>query len=242
MKTWIIAFVAILVALAIYFLSPEFGSSEGGDSAPATTGEESTSASGAAPAPTIGLVDDARIQAALENEPGSWIAHGMDFTENRFSPLTQINRDNVGELGLVWHKDLGTFHAQEATPLVVDGLMIFPTAWNIVFAVDAASGETRWIYDPKVDRGRIGTIWAPFSRGIAVYHGRVYVATIDGYLIAVDAASGQEVWKIDTIVDRSIPYFISGAPRVGGGRIYIGNGGSEWGTRGYTTAYDADRG
>ncbi len=196
----------------------------------------------APPEPSIGMVDDARILAALENEPGSWLAHGIDFNEQRFSPLTQINRGNVAELGLVWHKDLGTLHAQEATPLVVDGLIIFPSAWNIVHAVEAVTGNTRWVYDPKVDRGRLGTIWAPLSRGVAVYQGRVYVATIDGYLIAVDVATGTEVWRVDTITDRSIPYFISGAPRVGGGNIYIGNGGSEWGTRGYTTAYDAATG
>ena len=237
MKTGITVLVTIAIALVAYFVLRQDV-----EQTPMTVDQETVAAPDAAPLPSIGLVDDARILAALENEPGSWIAHGMDFNERRFSPLTQIDRANVGELGLDWFKDLGTFHAQEATPLVVDGLMIFPTAWNIVFAVDVASGETRWVYDPQVDRGRIGTIWAPFSRGIAVYQGRVYVATIDGYLIAVDAASGKEVWKVDTIVDRSIPYFISGAPRVGGGKIYIGNGGSEWGTRGYTTAFDAKTG
>ncbi|MDH3644874.1 MAG: PQQ-binding-like beta-propeller repeat protein, partial [Gammaproteobacteria bacterium] len=236
MKTWITGMVAVAVVVVAYLAlrdEPDDSSSEAPDA---------TVAGAETPEPSIGMVDDTRIQAALANEPGSWLAHGIDFTEKRFSPLTQVNRDNVGELGLAFAKDLGTYHAQEATPLVVDGLMIFPTAWNVVFALDAVSGETRWVYDPKVDRGRIGTIWAPFSRGIAVYQGRVYVATIDGHLVAVDVATGTEVWRVDTVVDRSIPYFISGAPRVGGGKVYIGNGGSEWGTRGYTTAFDAESG
>jgi quinohemoprotein ethanol dehydrogenase len=237
MKTWI----SVLLAVAIVVLG-YLALREDPAQSPATSEQESASPAAAAPTPSIGMVDDARIQAALENEPGSWLAHGIDFTEKRFSPLTQINRENIGELGLAFSKDLGTYHAQEATPLIVDGLMIFPTAWNVVFALDAATGETRWVYDPKVDRGRIGTIWAPFSRGVAVYHGRVYVATIDGHLVAVDAATGTEVWRVDTIVDRGIPYFISGAPRVGGGKVYIGNGGSEWGTRGYTSAFDAETG
>ena len=201
-----------------------------------------TSEQTAAPALSLGVVDDERILNALENEPGSWLAHGMDFNERRFSPLTQINKDNVGELGLAWSKDLQTYHAQEATPLVIDGLIVFPSAWNVVYALDAATGEQRWVYDPGVDRGRLGTIWAPISRGIAAYLGRVYIATIDGWLHAVDLATGEEVWRVDTIADRDIPYFISGAPRVGGGNVYIGNGGSEWGTRGYTTAYDAQTG
>jgi quinohemoprotein ethanol dehydrogenase len=234
MKNWIVILAVVAVAAAAYvFMQTE-------EKLPADAAEDP-----AGPEQSVGsiaMVDDARIEAAMEQEPGSWLAHGIDFRENRFSPLTQINRETVGELGLVWKKELGNYHAQEATPLVVDGLMIFPTAWNVVFALDAATGETRWVYDPQVDRGRIGTIWAPFSRGIAVYKGRVYVATIDGHLIAVNAGTGEEIWKVDTIADRSIPYFISGAPRVGGGKIYIGNGGSEWGTRGYTTAYDAETG
>ncbi|MCZ6656977.1 MAG: PQQ-dependent dehydrogenase, methanol/ethanol family [Gammaproteobacteria bacterium] len=233
MKAFSILIAVVLLAALAWFVTRQ------AEAPPPTADVEEPAV---VPAPSIGMVDDARIENALVDEPGSWMAHGIDFTERRFSPLTQINRDNVSDLGLVWRKDLGTFHAQEATPLVVDGLMIFPSAWNIVYALDAVTGETRWVYDPKVDRGRIGTIWAPFSRGIAIYKGRVYVATIDGYLAAVDAATGQEVWKIDTIVDRAIPYFISGAPRVGGGHVYIGNGGSEWGTRGYTTAYDAETG
>ncbi len=152
----------LAATVGIMFFVSMIGSDE--DQQPLATEQEATASP---PAPTLGLVDDARILAARENEPGSWLAYGMDFNERRFSPLTQINRENVGELGLAWHKDLGTLHAQEATPLVVDGLIIFPSAWNIVHAIDAKSGETRWVYDPKVDRARIGTIWAPFSRGIA---------------------------------------------------------------------------
>ena len=91
----------------------------------------------------------------------------------------------------------------------MDGLIIYPTAWNIVYAVDAVTGETQWVFDPKVDRGRIGTIWAPFSRGIAVYLGRVVVATLDGYLISLDASTRSQIWKVDTIADRSIPARVS---------------------------------
>jgi quinohemoprotein ethanol dehydrogenase len=233
MKALIAIVAAIVLAIGAFFILQD-------DAQPDPVANDPQPA--ALPETVFGMVDDARIQGALENEPGSWLTHGMDFTERRFSSLTQINRDNVQDLGLAWHKDLGTFHAQEATPLVVDGLIIYPTAWNIVYAVDAVTGETQWVFDPKVDRGRIGTIWAPFSRGIAVYLGQVVVATLDGYLISLDASTGRKIWKVDTIADRSIPYFISGAPRVGGGKIFIGNGGAEWGTRGYTTAYDANTG
>ena len=232
------------VRLVVPFVLAGLLSACGTPETPEAAGEAETAsqAPAAAPAASVGMVDDARILAALEKEPGSWMAHGIDFDERRFSPLDQINRGTVGNLGLAWYKDLGTYLGQEATPLMVDGLLIFPSEWNTVYALDARTGEQKWMFDPKVDRKRQSRIWAPFSRGIAVYHGRVIIATVDGHLVSVDAGTGEEVWRVDTIVDRDIAYFISGAPRVGGGKIYIGNGGSEWGTRGYTTAYDAATG
>ena len=147
MKALIAIVAAIVLAIGAFFILQD-------DAQPDPVAHELQPI--ALPEPVFAMVDDARIQGALENEPGSWLTYGMDFTERRFSSLTQINRDNVQDLGLAWHKDLGTFHAQEATPLVVDGLIIYPTAWNIVYAVDAVTGETQWVFDPKVDRHRCG--------------------------------------------------------------------------------------
>ena len=195
-----------------------------------------------APTPTIGLIDDARINDA-DSEPGNWLAHGRTYEEQRFSPLTGIDRDNVAQLGLAWSRDMGTNRGQEATPIVVDGIMFVSSAWSRVFAIDAVTGDLKWSYDPEVpgDWGRRACCDV-VNRGVAVYGGRVYVGSLDGRLIALDAATGVKVWEVDTIIDRDRFYSITGAPRAAAGKIFIGNGGAEFGVRGYVTAYDAETG
>lgn len=195
-----------------------------------------------APAPTIGLIDDARINNA-DSEPGNWLAHGRTYEEQRFSPLTGIDRDNVAQLGLAWHRDMGTNRGQEATPIVVDGTMFVSSAWSRVFAIDAVTGDLKWSYDPDVpgEWGRRACCDV-VNRGVAVYRGRVYVGSLDGRLIALDAATGVKVWEVDTIIDRDRFYSITGAPRAAAGKVFIGNGGAEFGVRGYVTAYDAETG
>lgn len=190
----------------------------------------------------IGAIDDARINN-YQSEPGNWLAHGLSYEERRFSSLTQINKDSVAQLGLAWYRDMGTNHTQEATPIVVDGIMFLTSAWSRVFAIRAKSGEVLWQYDPKVPgawarRGCCDVV----NRGVAVYQGRVYVASFDGRLIALDAATGDEIWQVDTLIDRERFYSITGAPRVANGKVFIGNGGAEFGVRGYVTAYDAESG
>jgi len=186
-------------------------------------------------------VDAARL-AAADTEPGQWMSHGRTYDEQRFSPLDGITRENVGGLGLAWFADLDTDRGQEATPIVVDGVLYVSTAWSKVKAYDAATGETLWEFDPEVP----GT-WAVHAccdvvnRGVAVWEGRVFVGTLDGRLVALDAATGSPVWEVDTI-DRAQPYTITGAPRVVKGRVLIGNGGAELGVRGYISAYDAETG
>jgi len=190
----------------------------------------------------IGQIDDARIINA-DSEPGNWLAYGRDYKEQRFSPLTQINRDTVSRLGLAWIKDMGTNRALESTPIVVDGIMFFTSSWSRVYAVDAVTGADIWSYDPKVP-GEVGrkACCDVVNRGVAVYKGKVYVASLDGRLIALDAATGKELWQKDTIVNRDLFYTITAAPRVANGKVYIGNGGAEFGVRGYVTAYDAETG
>ncbi len=96
-------------------------------------------------------VDGARILAA-DKEPGNWMTYGRTYNEQRFSPLDKINADNAGKLGLAWSFDLDTARGQEATPIVVDGVMYVSTAWSMVKALDAKTGQQLWAYDPKVDR------------------------------------------------------------------------------------------
>ena len=189
----------------------------------------------------MGAVDAARI-AGSDGEPGEWLAHGRSYSEQRFSPLTQIDRSNVAQLGLAWSFDLGSTRGVEATPIVVDGIMYVSASWSRVFALDAATGELLWKHDPKVPGN-----WGRYAccdvvnRGVAVWKGSVFVGTIDGRLVSLDAATGDVNWEVLTI-DRSRPYTITGAPRVVKDKVIIGNGGAELGVRGYVTAYDTATG
>lgn len=195
----------------------------------------------AAPEPSMTPVTAERIIHA-DNEPGNWMSTGRTYSEQRFSPLQQINDGNVGNLGLAWYYDLDTSRGQEATPIIVDGVMYVSTAWSMVKALDAKTGALKWAYDPQVPKE-----WGVYAccdvvnRGVAVWNNKVYIGTLDGRLIALDAATGKKVWEVLTI-DKSKPYTITGAPRIVKGKVLIGNGGAEYGVRGYLTAYDAETG
>ena len=186
-------------------------------------------------------VDAARILHA-DAEPGNWMTTGRTYGEQRFSPLADLNTQNVGQLALAWAYDLDTRRGQEATPLVIDGVMYFTTAWSKVVALDAASGARVWTYDPKVPpEWAVNACCDVVNRGLAAWNGKVFVGTLDGRLIALDAATGKPVWTTLTI-DPAYRYTITGAPRVVKGKVLIGNGGAEMSVRGYISAYDAEAG
>jgi quinohemoprotein ethanol dehydrogenase len=195
----------------------------------------------AQPAATPARVDETRMLQA-DQEPGNWMSYGRTYSEQRFSPLRQINEQNVGQLGLAWYVDVDGRRGQEATPIVVDGVMYFSTAWSKVFAVNAATGEKLWSYDPKVPpEWAVNACCDVVNRGVAVWRGKVFVGTLDGRLVALDASTGKPTWETLTI-DPKYRYTITGAPRVVQGKVLIGNGGAEMGVRGYVSAYDADTG
>ncbi len=186
-------------------------------------------------------VNTARLVAA-DSEPGNWMSNGRDYGEQRFSPLDQLNTENVNQLSLAWYADIDTSRGQEATPIVVDGAMYVSTAWSHVKAYDARTGEPLWAYNPEVDPAKgVDACCDVVNRGVAVWEGKVFVGTIDGRLIALDSATGEELWSVVT-VDQTKPYTITGAPRIVKGQVIIGNGGAEYGVRGYITAYDANTG
>ena len=192
-----------------------------------------------------GWVDEARVIAAGDAEPGSWLAHGQTYDELRFSTLTQINRDTVGILGLAWVKNLDNPFRQQSTPLVIDGVMYFTDPWSVAYAVDAKTGEEIWRFDPETDRNsmRYSCCGGPANRGMAAYKGKLYFATFDARLVAVDQATGEKVWDVDTThYPTNNPYTITGAPRAVHGKVFIGQSSSEFGLRGHLSAYDADTG
>ena len=191
--------------------------------------------------PNAANVDAARL-AAAGSDPNNWMSYGRTYAEERHSPLDQINDSNIDQLGLAWYFESDSTVGTEATPLVVDGIMYTTGTWNVLHAIDAATGEEIWRYDPNLPRHWIRyTCCGPINRGAAIWKGRVYFGTIDGRLIAVDASTGELAWEVQT-TDPDKPYSITGAPRVVKDKVIIGNGGAEFGVRGYVTAYDAATG
>jgi len=186
-------------------------------------------------------VDDARLIAGSP-DGADWLSYGRTMDEQRFSPLTQVSDQNVGQLGLAWSSDMDTARGQEATPIVVDGVMYVSTAWSMVKAYDAATGKKMWEYDPQVPRAKLVDVCCDaVNRGVAVYKGRVYVATLDGRLVALNADNGKVLWDKLTIPKGS-PMSITGAPRIVKGKVLIGAAGAEYIVRGYLAAFDAETG
>ncbi len=187
-------------------------------------------------------IDAARLIGA-DATPGEWLTHGRTYGEQRFSPLAQIDPDNVTSLGLAWYADLPTRRGVETTPLMADGKLYVTGSWGHVLAYDARTGEALWHFDPQVpkDYGRHACCDV-VNRGAALWGTNVYAASLDGRLRALDRDTGRVVWEVDTRLNDVDSYTITGAPRVVNGKVIIGNGGAEMSVRGYVTAYDAATG
>jgi quinohemoprotein ethanol dehydrogenase len=174
---------------------------------------------------------------------GNWPSGGRDYSEQNYSPLTQINDGSIGKLGLAWSLDLDGEQTLAATPLAIDGVLYFTGSTATVYAVDALKGTILWKFDPetgKKDPARMRYA-LPVNRGVSYANGKIFVGTIDGRLIALDAKSGAVKWDTLTI-DKSSKRTITGAPRAYGNKVLIGNGGGDFGERGYITAYDTETG
>jgi quinohemoprotein ethanol dehydrogenase len=215
---------------------------------------ESAMTAASAPASTV----DADIRAmpsrslvaepSVETEEGEWILHGHSLGEQRHAPFKKINTSNAKRVGLAFaYEDFlvrgQTHRGLEATPLMDDGVLYFTGPWSVVYAVDARTGEEKWIFDPGVDgaHARV-TCCDVVNRGLALKGDRVFVGTIDGYLIAINKVSGEEIWRTDTFVARPTAHSITGAPRLAGDLVVIGSGGAEMGVRGYVSAFNIDDG
>ena len=200
----------------------------------------------AAPHVVPGDLDAARLLAA-DKEPQNWFTGGRDKDGSYYSPLANIDAKNVKQLGFAWQYDLGEpMRGQEATPIVIDGILYTSGTWGYVYAVNAATGKELWRYDPKPDyfRGR-HPCCDLVNRGVAVWKGKVYVASVDGRLHALNAATGKKIWEADTITDHTLPYSSTGAPQIAGSMVVIGNSGADMGhtaVRGYVSAYDLGTG
>jgi len=176
----------------------------------------------------------------------SWPLIGLNPENHHFSLLKQINDGTVKDLGVAWYVDLPMRAGPPGVPLVVDGVIYQATQFSIVVASDLRTGKLLWTFDPKVtftgDFPWIPSLAARFNRGVAIWEDKLYVATADGRLVAIDLKSGHKLWEADVCVGDN-EFGITGAPRVGGGKVFIGPANMDNGTRrGFVDAYDAKTG
>jgi quinohemoprotein ethanol dehydrogenase len=196
-------------------------------------------------------IDDKALKDAGKGT--EWLSRGMNWGEQRYSTMTQINPENVGKLALAWSYEVGPGGgSQQANPLYSNGVLYTVTNWSIVAAVDAKTGKEIWRYDPQADRtmtepGKSRLCCGVNSRGVALYEGKVLVPVIDGRMQALDAATGKLLWSSWAIPQPKAgevsSYSLTMAPRVAKGKVFIGNAGAEFPPfRGYVSAFDVNTG
>jgi quinohemoprotein ethanol dehydrogenase len=181
--------------------------------------------------------------AALTGAGADWTGPGGTSDETNFSRLDQIGTGNVGKLGLAWSLDLPDEVTLEGTPLAVNGTLYFSGSYAKVYAVDGVTGKLKWQFDPQTWKNTPSAMHFSFgaNRGVAYENGKVFVAGLDCRLFALDAATGKQLWVTKTVPEGSLN-ICTGAPRTMNGKVIIGNGGADFGARGFVTALDSETG
>lgn len=189
----------------------------------------------------LGNVNVARVLAE-EQSGTNWPVNGRDFGETHFSPLKQVTDKNVQKLGLAWYLDIDSPMGMSSEPIEVDGVIYVTTSLAVVYAVDAVTGKVLWRFDPHEQRGAStqNSYAVRANRGVAVWEGKVYVATGDCRLMAIDAASGKQVWA-SQICD-PVQTGTTGEPHIADGNVLIGYNGSDDMIRGSLVAFNAQTG
>ncbi len=188
------------------------------------------------PFPDYSRVTDERL---VNPEDRNWLSYRGTLDGWGYSPLDQIDADSVSELEPVWTFSTGVNGGHESPPIVNDGVMFVTTPGNLVYAMDAATGEMLWRYQHDLPPSLIA--FHRTNRGVALYDDKVYTATLDARVVALDAASGEKVWDT-TVQDNSFGYYITMAPLAIDGKIMVGASGGELGIRGFVVALDAETG
>jgi quinohemoprotein ethanol dehydrogenase len=193
-------------------------------------------------APLVGDVTMERMEADAQSGK-NWLMYGRTYSEQRFSPLKDINETTVRRLGLAWSTDIPSRDGLGATPIEVDGVIYLSGSRGLVEALDARDGHELWRFraDPPATAHLFSAWTSRSNRGVAVWGGRVFFGTGDCRLIALDAASGHKIWDVQNC-NTDAGYGSTGAPRIAKDMVLIGNSGADAGARGYVSAYDSHTG
>jgi PQQ-dependent dehydrogenase (methanol/ethanol family) len=182
----------------------------------------------------------------LQTDDKQWVMPGKDYSQTRFSTLSQITPKNVKNLRPAWTFSTGTLRGHEGAPLVIGDTMFVHTSFpNNVYALDLKEpdvGKIKWAYLPKQDP----TVQAVaccdnVNRGLSFGDGKVFLSQLDGNLVALDAQTGKEVWKSQN-ADPKVGATMTSAPHVYKDKVIVGVSGGEFGVRGHVTAYNVKDG
>ena len=186
----------------------------------------------------------AQSDADLRNaatDPSAVLTYGMSYGQQRFSPLTRINRQTVKRLVPAWTYSMAANYGEESQPLLKDGV-IYVTSHDKTVALDALTGKeickTMVEYAPETTRVVCCGI---VNRGTALYQGKVFRTTLDARVVALDQKTGKEVWSVKS-GDAKDGLAMTGAPIVANGVLINGVAGAEFGIRGYLEGYDPETG
>ena len=175
------------------------------------------------------------------SEPQNWLTYSGNYNSQRYSALTQINRQNVSQLRPAWMYQLKRPGIFETSPIVVDGIMYITEPPSTVTAIDARSGRPLWTWTPAIPSDVIVIGSPPVNRGVAILDDTVFAGSIAGHLTALDAKSGAVRWDI-VVGDNKRGYYLTLAPLALDGKIVVGVSGAEAGIRGFIDAYDPKTG
>ena len=157
-------------------------------------------------------------------DPADWLMWRRTLDSWGYSPLEEIDRDNVGDLRMVWTRALAS-GLQQGTPLVHDGVMYMPNPKDVIQAIDGASGDLLWEYrrslPADVDEYFI-TILAEINRNLAIYDNLIIDTSVDDYVFALDAATGRLAWETQILDYRTHPANQTSGPIIAGGKIISG--------------------
>lgn len=181
---------------------------------------------------------DVRAEDLLVQPPAAnWISYHGDYSGRRYSSLSQVNLTTVSQLRAEWIFHVRNNNWLETTPIVVNGMM-FVTAANDAFALDAATGRVVWHHSRATSEGLIDDASRHLNRGVAVWRDRVYMETDNAHLLCLDARSGNQIWDI-AYADWNKNYGATSAPLVIKDKVLVGTSGGDDGVRGFVAAYDA---
>lgn len=190
----------------------------------------------ASAAPDYASVTNKRLE---KPEDANWLMYRRTYDGWGYSPLTQIDTTNVKSLIPVWSFSTGVEEGHQAPPIVNDGIMFISTPQNQVLAIDASSGDLIWRYRRELPDDLFQL--HPTNRGVALHGDRVYLATVDAFVVALDAKTGAVMWEAE-VEDYTSGYYMTMSPLIAKGKIMVGVSGGELGIRGFVAAFDVDTG